>query len=173
MAALRNKGFTLLELLVVLVVIAILATMSFAGIRALHRMAQRTSTAGRAQVLVNAIKAYKTDYPNYPGQVQGASDRTYDDTTYKHAVFLTALTNNPRRKVYSEVAENITTNSYLDYWGRPYVIAIDENGDGVVDINATFGSLSFTSNGIRETVAVMSWGFFPSNSAERLCSWIR
>ena len=168
----HSNGFTLIEMLVVLVIIAGLACLTFPAIRAMMKAAKRSSSAASAQVMVNAIKAYKMDYPTWPGQSQGALDRAYDNSTYSHAIILSALTNNPRGRVYSEVAENITTNAYLDAFDRPFVIVIDENNDGVLNITGTFFGMSFSTN-IKETVAIISGGSNPSNQAEWACSWMR
>lgn len=167
-----------MELLVVLLIIALLSCLIFPAINAMRRAANRSLTATRAQVMVSAIKAYKADYPSFPGQTQGATDWTYDNSVAnrRHSIILNALTNNPRKKSYSELGENLTTNCYLDAWDRPYVIAIDESNDGILNINngALAGTtLAFTSNNIQETVAIMSWGSDPSNSATWLYSWIR
>lgn len=169
-----HRGFTLLEMLVVLLIIAILACLVFPAINAMQRAAARNNTATRAQVLVNAIKEYKNDYKDFPGQTQGAGDRTYDEVTYRHAVILNAMTNNPRRRVYSEYAENLTTNCFLDAWNRPFVIAIDENNDGMASFNGSLAGTGLTfTNSVRETVAIMSWGWDPSNSATWLYSWVK
>jgi len=178
MTSLRQKGFSLLELLVVLLIIALLSCLIFPAINAMRRTANRSLTATRAQVIVSAIKAYKADYPTYPGQTQGAVDWTYDNSVAnrRHSIILNDLTNNPRKKSYSELSENLTTNCYLDAWDRPYVIAMDENNDGFLTIsNGSLAgtTLTFTSSNIQETVAIMSWGWDPSNSATWLYSWIR
>jgi prepilin-type N-terminal cleavage/methylation domain-containing protein len=169
----RHEGFTLIELLIVVMVIMILTGLLLPAISAIRRAAERAKTAARAQVMVNAIKVYRTSYPTYPGQIQGAVDCTYDDSVgQKHSVIIDALTNNPRRIIFNEVVENLTTNSYLDSWNRPYVIAIDEDGDGIVNMSSTLYVPNFSTS-IQETVAIMSWGPDPSNSTGRLYSWIR
>ncbi|MEI6217336.1 MAG: type II secretion system protein [bacterium] len=170
----RHEGFTLLELLTVVMVIMILTGLLLPAISAIRRAADRAKAAARAQVMVNAIKLYRTSYPTYPAQIQGATNWTYDDGSagHKHSAIIDALTNNPRRIVFNEVIENLTTNSYLDSWNRPYVIAIDEDGDGTLNISSTLYVPNFTTN-IQETVAIMSWGPDPSNSTGRLYSWIR
>lgn len=175
MMGIRQRGFTLIEMLVALLIIGLLACLLFPAISAMQRAAARNLTATRAQVLVNAIKAYKGDYPTWPGQTQGATDWTYDNSVANrnHSIILGALTNNARRKVYSEVAENTATNCYLDAWNRPYVIAIDENNDGSLNISGTYAGLTFTTSNLQETVALMSWGANPSNSTGWLYSWIR
>lgn len=170
----RYNGFSMLELLVVILVISILVGLLLPALSAVRRAAERAQTAARAQVMVNAIKVYRTSYPAYPGQIQGTNNWTYDDSAgHKHSAIITALTNNPRQIVFSEVVENITTSSYLDSWNRPYVIVIDEDSDGILNISCTLGTASFSTN-IRETVAIMSWGPDPTNNPSgRLYSWVR
>jgi hypothetical protein len=125
------------------------------------------------------MKTYRQEYQKWPGQTQGVADLTYDNkaTGRPHAVFITALTNNPRRLYFSDVIENLGTNAvYLDPWGRPYVVTVDENEDGLVDMSVTYtGTVSFVATNIRQRVAVMSWGFHAANTnrRERICSWIQ
>ena len=172
----RITGFTLLELLVVIVIIAILACLLFPGIAAVRRAADRSQAASRAQVMVNALKVYRSHHTDWPGQVQGSIDWVYDDSdsSHSHSLLINALTNNSRQIYFSELVENLTSNRFLDSWGRPFIIAIDENNDGAIsNISVTLGGTTYSTNLVKDQVAIISWGLDPSNTTRRLCSWLR
>jgi prepilin-type N-terminal cleavage/methylation domain-containing protein len=62
----RNKGFTIVELLIVIVVIGILAALvitTYSGIQAKGRNSQRSADVS---AIVTQLEAYKSDNGNYP-----------------------------------------------------------------------------------------------------------
>lgn len=67
----RNKGFTLLELLVVIVILGILAT--FVGSRIMGRPEEARQTQAKIQIktLENALNMYRLDNGEYPLTEQG------------------------------------------------------------------------------------------------------
>jgi len=104
-----NRGFTLLELLVVVLIIAILAT--FVGVQVAGHPAQARITAAKAQMVVfrSALGVYRMHHGAVPTAAQG----------------LAALCERP---VVPPVPENYPADGYIesrrvppDPWGRPYV----------------------------------------------------
>lgn len=67
----KNKGFTLLELLVVVVILGILAT--FVGSRIMGKPEEARQTQARIQIqaLENALNMYRLDNSEYPATEQG------------------------------------------------------------------------------------------------------
>jgi general secretion pathway protein G len=67
----KNKGFTLLELLVVIVILSVLAT--FVGVRIMGKPeeARRTAAQTQIQALESALNLYRLDNGEYPTTEQG------------------------------------------------------------------------------------------------------
>lgn len=170
-----RAGFTLVELLVVILIIAVLLSLIFPAIGALRRAAMIRKAAAHGTQIANALKDYRTVYGKWPAQIQGTQDNTYD-TDVEQVPIITALTNNPRGTAFLEIPEGVMSNGcYLDPWRVPFVIAMDENGDGNVTINATITSPSDSLGPLslsNQTAAVLSWGKNPgSPQNRRICSW--
>ncbi len=66
-----NRGFTLIELMVVMVILGILATMIVPRIMDRPEEARRTKAAIDIQALEQALKLYKLDNGQYPSTEQG------------------------------------------------------------------------------------------------------
>lgn len=179
----RSRGFTLIELLVVILIIAIMLAMIFPAITAIRRAASVRKATGEAQQLANAIKQYYASYSVWPNQTQGANDTTYSGPT--QAPLINALLNNPRGGIFLEMpAGSFTNGCYVDPWGNPYVVTIDENDNGKAEMNAPpqtsyFGPAMATN--VSAAVAVASWGRDPDDPDEdaaqkvkrRIYSWLQ
>ena len=59
----------------------------------------------------------------------------------------------------------------LDPWMRPYVIGLDDQNDGDVELDASIGGVNLTTN-LRAGVIVFSWGRFPEDDKRRIYSWV-
>lgn len=168
----RQRGFTLLELLVVVAVIAILASLLLPAAHAVRQAAKRRQARTTALAVCESAKNYRGTYGKFPGQTQGLVDQFVPPE-----VVISALTNNPRGTVYFELKDRELDDAglLLDPWDRPFVISMDENGDGTTHLDASIttstGTYDIDTNVVREAVCVMSWGPDPANEETRVYSW--
>ena len=180
-------GFTLIELLVVIAIIGILAGLLLAGVQAVQEGARRKKAEGDVHVVANAVQAYRQEYGKMPMQTSATADQT--QMVDKELVDIlmaaeTAVSDNPRMIVFLQPrAGGIDTNqasstrgAYLDSWYRPYVIAMDTDGDGDTKINprqsGRVGLGKSSSHTItNQIVGVMSGGRYEEGGKLEVYSW--
>jgi len=112
-AAIRQGGFTLLELLVVMVIIGLLA--GYVGPKYFSQIGKSEVKATRAQIdgLEKALDQYRLDVGHYPSNEQGLS------------ALVTRPTNEPRWD-----GPYLKKSVPPDPWGNPYVYRMPgEHGD--------------------------------------------
>jgi type II secretory pathway pseudopilin PulG len=162
-----KAGFSMVELLAVILILWMLFGMVFAAKRAVRQAAWNRQAASRCQILSQAIKEYRRDYGKWPGQTQGEVDRLYGFDPGSQTNVLAALTNTPRGEMYVEFAadEISELGECLDPWGRPYLIALDEDGNGELDV--TPAGLAVPR--VEQRVGVMSFG--KDTDRIRINSW--
>ena len=102
-----QRGFTLIEILVVVVILGILATVIVPRVMGRPEEARRTKAAVDMKGLETALNLYKLDNGTYPSTEQG----------------LEALANKPTG---GEIPKNYKKGGYLkkvqkDPWGNPYL----------------------------------------------------
>ena len=141
-----HLSFTLIELLTVIAIIAILFTMVYPAIFKARQKAKNNQALATAHNIVVALKAYRNEYGKWPNQVQQTNDTTY--FVNNNVIIGLLARTNIKQKVFLSVPENcLTTNapygSYLDPWGVPYVICMDENDDAKLSIN--FTNITYTN----------------------------
>ncbi len=102
-----NKGFTLIEIMVVLIIIGLLAGIVVPRLMGRTEEAKRTKTAVQIRNLQSALDLYKLDSGNYPTTDQG----------------LQALVEKP---AIGEIPKNWKEGGYIDKipkdaWGNNYI----------------------------------------------------
>ena len=82
----KQRGFTIVELLIVIVVIGILAAITIVAYNGVQQRASNASRISAAKNIMSAIKAYKATYETYP--LSGARCLTVDNlcTNYNGSV---------------------------------------------------------------------------------------
>jgi len=131
-------GFTLLEVMLVIGIIAIMAGLLFPVVIGASKRAREKQAAAETRTILMAIKAYRQEYGKWPNQTQATQDTTY--ITNNYLVIQPLLGSNVKDKIFLHLQVNTNVNpdyagNYLDPWGIPYVICMDENEDNQMSIS--------------------------------------
>ncbi|PTX94077.1 hypothetical protein DB345_21190 [Spartobacteria bacterium LR76] len=122
----RSKAFTLIELLIVIGIIGILMGLLFPAVSSAILAARRAQARNDAVQIVNACRAYETEYGV---GVWGTNSYTQVDGDLLAALMGT----NARRIIFLEVPyakgskSGYSNGVFIDPWGGPYQIAYDSN----------------------------------------------
>jgi prepilin-type N-terminal cleavage/methylation domain-containing protein len=166
----KTSGFTLIELLTVIAIIAVLMGLLFPAVGAVKDSARKAQAKTDLMNIVNAIKAYYTEYGRYPVGSQPpagndnsdyATDQKSDSVdlfnTLRVPYPATPPARNPRGIVFIEVPAvkdpnnpraGINDGAFYDPWGSGYMIKIDNNYNGLTkneyddNTGAGFGSIN-------------------------------
>jgi len=76
----RNKGFTLVELVVVIAIIAILMTLAIVTINTVRRQSRNAQLRADARLVKSSLESYYTSYKTYPGSYDKINAYTLFDT---------------------------------------------------------------------------------------------
>lgn len=117
----KQRGFTLMELMVVIVILGVLASLVVPNLMGNKDRADRQKAVTDIVALENALDMYKLDNHRYPTTEQGME------------ALVTAPTLAP-------LAENYSTDGYIrrlpnDPWGNDYIL-ISPGEHGAVDITS-------------------------------------
>ncbi|MBW9354200.1 type II secretion system major pseudopilin GspG [Citrobacter sp. EC_71] len=117
----KQRGFTLMELMVVIVILGVLASLVVPNLMGNKDRADRQKAVTDIVALENALDMYKLDNHRYPTTEQGME------------ALVTAPTLTP-------LAENYSTDGYIrrlpnDPWGNDYIL-ISPGEHGAVDITS-------------------------------------
>lgn len=165
-----RQGFTLVELLVVIVIIGLLAAILVPGLSGAFRAAEKRRAMGQMKDMEGALKAYFTEYNDFPtGWSQ--RDAAYGTGT-KNSKIVDPLLNrntdagkgkntgvNYKGIVFLELESGAQATydekgEYLDPWGKPYEILLDLDFDEEI----ASGTGSSQTKAIKAKVAVQSSG---------------
>jgi len=175
-----HAGFTLIELLVVIAIIGILAGLLLGGIQAVREGARRRRASVEVHDIAHAVKLYRQEYGKLPLQTPNDKADKTEKVDKELVDVLTArednITHNPRMIVFMEprpgaLDTNVSSSThgyYLDPWLRPYIISMDMNADGQVDLTMPAGGRTQIQNRV---VGVMSGGRAPKDGRLEVYSW--
>ena len=113
MQATTQRGFTLIEVMVVVVIIGILGALVVPQVMGRPDQAKVTVARGDLKAVASALEMYRLDNHGYPGTEQG----------------LEALVTRPAEGAPNWNAEGYLRSVPVDPWGRPYLYL--SPGDGV------------------------------------------
>ncbi len=181
-------AFTLIELLVVITIIAILMGLLFPAINIVKEQARKAEAKSAVVQIAAAVKAYNTEYGKYPQgdiSVSDSADLVYGESGNSNEKLFNILrvinldsfqsNPNPRRIVFFEGkgatnpeaprggfvatgSTNGTVNSFVDPWGKQYVVVIDTNYDNQIKTDLPHSDFTGDDKGPRTGVAVYSLG---------------
>jgi prepilin-type N-terminal cleavage/methylation domain-containing protein len=181
----RIDAFTLIELLVVISIIAILASLAMVGMKAAFTAARKAQAKTGLSNIVTGVKGYYTDYGRYPLTADQNSDQTAVFGAPGGGTTNDKLMNvlrcpvgwndtenmNPRQVKYMEVPPTKdtaqpkngistaagTSGQYMDPWGVPYVIFLDGDYDGSINVKSCF-TKGFDAPGVPDGTVQISCG---------------
>jgi prepilin-type N-terminal cleavage/methylation domain-containing protein len=143
----KERAFTLIELLIVIAIIAVLAAIAVPVASSVMRQAKNTSAKTDISALETAIAGYRHEYGKFPLGAHGADVNNiavtrefmrcllghHDGASFpaipnpREINFLDPrLVDTPRNGYFS------TDGGFYDPWGNCYVISVDGNYDGLL-----------------------------------------
>ena len=158
--SLEAAGFTLIELLVVIAIIALLAGLGLPAISGALRSGKRTQALNDVSQISSAVKSYQMEYGKLPPEGEEIITLIASNTSAnpKGIVFFEA-------KTYKSGSSGWNGSDYLDVWGNPYVITLDDDYDNKVSVDVGSGEKDYFT-----TVVVQSSGGSTNNSPKDIIS---
>ncbi len=162
-----REAFTMLEMLAVVLVLSVLFGFLLSAITTLRRSAELKQARTDAVAIAQALKEYRGIFGTWPAQRQGNRDRVYAAANGEDCPtnVIAALIDNPRGLRLLVLPDGDIANLwYRDPWDQPYMIVMDEDGDGRLDfalpergaisvLNETAGVITESPNG----QLILSW----------------
>ena len=146
----EQRGFTLVEMLVVITILGILMAMMIPAAGMIMKRSKISSTKGDAGVVVGTLMKYWTEYNKFPPLTLSVAPADY--VTDKN--WVTAMcppAGSPRTlvnfnqivffeagggAVASDLLPNGNANpnagAFVDAWGNPFMYRVDIDGDGLI-----------------------------------------
>ncbi len=165
--ALRRQGISLIEVLGAVAIIWLCFSFVMPLITSSRRSAERQLAVTEVVSVAQALQEYRNTYGFWPGQTQGVADVVYGvaNGPTTEAIWQ-ALLDNPRQLSFLDIDEDALLNGeFYDPWGRPYLLIMDENGDGRVDVkiegviatSVSVGAVAMAYGQDTDAVRIRSW----------------
>jgi prepilin-type N-terminal cleavage/methylation domain-containing protein len=140
-----QRSFTLIEMLAVIVIIMILAGMLYPALRSVREGPKKALAKSDCVRIELAIQAYYNEYGKWPPNPASTAEFTallnggrnpFDGS----AGAAYARNNNSRSNVFMEFDRSRvnSNNEFLDPWGNPYIILIDNGNNCIGGLGATW-----------------------------------
>lgn len=143
----RIGAFTLIELLTVIAIIAVLMGLLFPALSGVKNTARKAQAKNDALGIVNAVKAFYTEYGKYPLASSASGDSVdfkdnnnelFDVLRAPSTMTGTPLQLNPRKISFMEIPPAKGTGTaqkagvtkegkFVDPWGQPYRVRVDSD----------------------------------------------
>ena len=166
----RQKKFTLTELLVVIGVIMILAMIAFPAISSVRKKMQITKAKSDIASITAALQQVQSIYSNFRNLSSLVDANGMIDTTAHYQTLFEELIEPPASPVFNfrkirmlDKRKNQydtagTYRGWLDPWGHEYKIYIDSDYDGDIEINGLTPTTSPPRERETKSVYVYSYG---------------
>jgi len=148
---LRDKGFTLLELMVVIAIIVVLAGLLFPAVQSILDRAKKVQAKNDLTQIVTAVNAFYTEYGRYPLDSSVTTDKKYGPEGDSSSAIFSELRNagsvtiNTRQIVFMSPPEDPSQPSpkgkigsdgqFHDPWGTAYNVEIDGDYTNAIETN--------------------------------------
>ena len=137
-----RSAFTLIELLVVIIIIVMLMSLVYSVIMRTRTRHKEMQFDAELKGLFMALNGYRNTYGSWPEQGGKQNDKYYITNNGVIIDILTGNPNsvqyNPRRIPFFQDIQGSWTNNdhtYVDSWGKPFMIAFDNDNDGKIIIS--------------------------------------
>ena len=107
-----NRGFTLIEMMIVILVIGVLATIVGLSVRNAGERARNATLTAHLTTLQNVVDLYNNDLGNYPSSWDNCTSTTVSDPNY-HGPYVRAIPRHPYSGTYTfDTTTGLVTESH-------------------------------------------------------------
>ncbi|MEI6887486.1 MAG: type II secretion system protein [bacterium] len=150
----NNKGFTIVELLVVLAIIGVLVGLSIVGIQQVQKTTRVTKANNGALLLKAQLTSYYNEFRHYP--IFGTSIKI--DTTSDPMGEIVYLCNDPVTDCSSSTSADVFSVSKIDLLGLSSITSY--NSTAGAQIACTSAKLNCESDSVSGAVSAESWKLY-------------